>query len=131
MFRSHVLWISLKYLNHWFHHMKTSCFVRYMYHLLRYIPSLLSPCDLLCLFSFDIQLNKEQSASEKNLAIFVEINFTTEHKSFFTESRWMARIFFSGWMNYIRCTMHLFLPQQTEIFLSFLFLCMKRKYGWL
>ena len=40
-----------------------------------------------CLFSFTIHLNKEQSASEKNLAIFVEINFTTEHKSFFTASR--------------------------------------------
>ena len=71
-----------------------------------------------CLFSFAIQLNKEQSASEKNLAIFVEINFTTEHKSFFTASRWMARIFFQ-WMNELYQMHNAFIPASVDWDFSF------------
>ena len=68
--------------------MKTSCFVGYMHRFVMiHSFSFLLVLFCVCLFSFTIHLNKEQSASEKNLAIFVEINFTTEHKSFFAASR--------------------------------------------
>lgn len=69
----------------------------YIYYLVKMnsFPSLWALFFLfVCLYCFAIHLNKNQSASEKGLAVLVEINFTTENKSFFTTKKWTARIFF-------------------------------------